>query len=96
MMEETVDGVKVYRNVDGVRCISICDLMEHFYGDTAFRGWDPAVNRSHEQETADVKAWGTAHKASFYAEGREDFSLYAAARIARTEGNTLVIVEDLS
>ncbi len=90
MLKEMVDGVKVYRTFNGVQCISISDLLEHFYG------CDPAVNRSYKQEYTAVKAWAAAHKASEYVGYRENFSLDQATRTARNEGNTIVIVEYLS
>ena len=95
-----IDGVKVSHVLQHqdrvIRCINVCDLQRHLYGDTAFRGWHPDVNRSYEQETADVMSWALAHKASFYAAPREDFNLYDATEHAYNEGHDLVITEDMS
>lgn len=95
-MDDLVGGVKVYKRVKSVRCINICDVLLHLYGSTAFRGWDPTVNRSHEEENAAVHEWSARHRCSMYAAPREDFNLYEAAKLALREGNTIVIFEDLS
>jgi hypothetical protein len=95
-MDDLVGGVKVYKHVKGVRCINICDVLLQLYGSTAFRGWDPAVNRSHEEENATVLDWAVRHRCSVYAAPRESFSLHEAAKLALREGNTIVIFEDLS
>lgn len=95
-MDDMVGGVKVYKRVKGVRCINVCDVLVHLYGSTAFKGWDPSVNRSHEEENAAVHEWSVRHRCSMYAAPREDFNLYEAAKLALREGNTIVIFEDLS
>lgn len=96
VMDDMVGGVKVYKRVKGVRCINVCDVLVHLYGSTAFKGWDPTVNRSHEEENAAVHEWSARHRCSMYAAPREDFNLYEAAKLALREGNTIVIFEDLS
>lgn len=48
------------------------------------------------KECIAIKVWCKKNKASYYGAPREDFSMCAAIKVAKTEGNKKIVIEDLS
>jgi hypothetical protein len=84
------EDVRVWREIDGVVLISICDLLDDLYGKS---NWFRVKN---DESMAEVKKFMDREKVGYYADVREDFSEYKAYGQALQEGFKYMIVEDMS
>lgn len=71
---------------DGIAIVSICDVI------TALGLWDEDYDTWPEA----VDAWCASKGAAQYSAGREDFWVGHAVALAKREGRSMVVVEDLS
>ncbi len=74
---------------DGVEVINICTLMDAM-------GVDWCSHDSYTAITELVPAWCVANGASHYSASREDFWVGYGVALAKAEGKSRVVVEDLS
>lgn len=79
-------NVRVMEVRGGVEVINICDLMD------TLDLWGANYDKSSEA----VLMWCASNGASYYAMGREDFWVGDAVTLAKGEGKSRVVVEDLS
>ena len=75
---------------DQYKIVNICRLIDKLFGNN----W--ANHPSYEETGKAVMRWCKENKASYYAAPREDFYLGRACEQAKSEGNSVVVVEDLS
>jgi len=75
---------------DQYKIVNICRLIDKLFGNN----W--ANHPSYEETGKAVMRWCKENKASYYAAPREDFYLRRACEQAKSEGNSVVVVEDLS
>lgn len=76
-----------YNDDPAVEVYNICTFIDHI---------DPTYSVPYEEMTKYLMEWCKINKCSYYAAPREDFSYYHAMKLANSEGNTKVMVEDLS
>lgn len=62
----------------------------------ALKQVNPDGKLSYDEENVLFREWCKNNKASYYAQPHEDFFRHQAIEQAIAEGNTLVVVEDLS
>lgn len=74
---------------DGVEVINVCRLMEAM-------GVKWGNNASYTECSNAILPWCEANGASYYAASREDFWVGYGVQVAKAEGKTRVVVEDLS
>lgn len=74
----------------GVSIIGICTLTDAMYG----KGWKNQPDW--DQQCVDLKAWSAKYNVSYYADCRENFFLFKGVEKALAEGNSFLVVEDMS
>jgi len=77
---------------NGVRVISIVDLLENLFGKEVFQWNGP----SYKEQSEGVKKWVAENNAHYYADVRENFSIFTGIHQAKKESKQIVVVEDLS
>lgn len=85
------DAREKHVDVTAINVTHLLDVVIPGYWAMSFR-----ERPDYDTSRALVESWCEAHGAHYYAMGREDFSLYAAARQAVVKGLTRVVYEDLS
>lgn len=84
--------VKVMQVQDGIEVINICDLLEAFFGEAAFKWNGP----SYKETSAKVREWVAEKDAYYYSDVKEDFFIWKGVSEAKAAGKKIVVVENLS
>ncbi|MDF2534222.1 MAG: hypothetical protein K0R18_379 [Bacillales bacterium] len=85
-----IGNVPVMEEIDGVKVVNICRLIEVLF---PVRSWN---NPTYKEEGAKLREWLTANDAAYYADVKEDFFIWRGVDLAKKEGKTIVVVENLS
>tara|TARA_R110002096_G_scaffold181949_1_gene359675 strand:- start:63 stop:374 length:312 start_codon:yes stop_codon:yes gene_type:complete len=97
--DETVGAVSCYSveqynrmwdTYDIYKVVSICDLVDHLFGT------DWSKHPAYEETGCSIIRWCKENDAAYYSADRENFFIGAACDQAKTEGKSIVVVEDLS
>ena len=86
-----LDAREDFADVVAINVTHLLDVVVPGYWSMSFR-----ERPDYTTSRALVAAWCESHGAHYYAEDREDFSLYEAARQAVQKGLLRVVYEDLS
>lgn len=78
--------IKPMDSRDGIDIFNVCDLID----------WDQDQALDDDLFSARLKEFQAEKGASYYSACREDFSIYEAVELAKAEGKSAVVVEDLS
>lgn len=70
--------------------INICTLLDELFPNNAW------YDIPYQEISKAVRDWCVANNAYYYADDRENFSIYTAKRLAQEANNSKVVVEDLS
>lgn len=79
---------------EDVKVVSKCDLLEELIPGY----WEEGKYIHYDYETTCkmVDEWANKHNAYVYERCKEDFYIYEAQELAAEEGNTIVVVDNLS
>ena len=102
--DNTIDGVKYeLYSEDGVYMIKVvntCDLLEHLYPHerwTNFRCTNTGMKiEDYEEYDNSIMVWCDENKSHYYANNRDDFSMFVAVQETIAAGKDVVVVEYLS
>lgn len=70
--------------------IKICTLLDELFPNNAW------YDISYQETSKAVHNWCNTNDAFYYADDRENFSIYVATRLAQEANKSKVVVEDLS
>ena len=106
--DNTIDGVKYELcSEDGIHMIKVvntCDLLEHLYPHESWTNFRCTITgrctgikmEDYEEYDNSIMAWCDENKSHYYANNRDDFSMFVAVQETIAESKDVVVIEYLS